>query len=108
MGGGHRELLPDASVGIAPLTDVDAHDLVRAPRTSPLMFGYGGAPALATDALEDLVLRVARLADDVPELRELHLDPVLVAPDAVHVTRATATLTPATHLPTDVRRMRAS
>ena len=108
MGGGHRELLPDASVGIAPFTDVDAHDLVRAPRTSPLMFGYGGAPALATDVLEDLVLRIARLADDVPELRELHLDPVLVTRDAVHVTRATATLIPATHVPTDVRRMRAS
>ena len=108
MGGGHRELMPDASVGIAPFTDVDAHDLVRAPRTSPLMFGYGGAPALATGALEDLVVRVARLADDVPELRELHLDPVIVAPDAVHVTGATATLTPVEHVPTDVRRMRSS
>jgi acyl-CoA synthetase (NDP forming)/GNAT superfamily N-acetyltransferase len=105
MGGTQAELLRDASVCTVPLTDVDAHDLIRAPRTSALMFGQAGAASLDTVALEELVLRVAQLADDVPELTRLHAD-LLVTPAAVHLTRATGALTPAPHVPTGVRRMR--
>jgi hypothetical protein len=99
---GHRELLQDASVAVAPLTDLDAHDLVRAPRTSPLLLGDGDAPALDTDDLEDLILRVARLADEIPELARLVLDPVVVATTSV-IPRGTVTLTPVIAAPTDVR-----
>jgi acyl-CoA synthetase (NDP forming) len=105
MGGTHAELLRDASVCTVPLTDVDAHDLIRAPRTSALMFGQAGAAPVDTVALEELVLRIAQLADDVPELTRLHAD-LLVTPAAVHVVRAAGALTPAPHEPTDVRRMR--
>ncbi|MFN8025559.1 MAG: acetate--CoA ligase family protein [Acidimicrobiia bacterium] len=104
--GGHPELMPDASVCVAPLTDIDAHDLVRAPRTSPLLFGHDGSAPLATDALEDLVVRVARLADEVPELQRLRLDPVFVGRATIEIPRMTAELAPAVHVPTDVRRMR--
>ena len=48
-----------------PLTDTDAHDLVRAPRAAPLLSGHRGAIPVDTDALEDLLLRVGLLADEV-------------------------------------------
>jgi acyl-CoA synthetase (NDP forming)/GNAT superfamily N-acetyltransferase len=102
----HRDLLRDAAVCVAPLTDVDAAELVRSLRTSPLLFGYGGAAPLATDALEELLVRVARLADDLPELAQLTLDPVVVTTTGLVVTTASASVAPVAHVPTDVRRMR--
>lgn len=104
--GSHPDLLPDASVCVAPLTVADAHELIRAPRSSPLLFGYGGMAPLAADALEDLVVRVARLADELPELQQLRLDPVLVGPRAIEISPAYAVLAPVAHVPGDVRRMR--
>jgi hypothetical protein len=42
-----------------------------------LVNGFRGAPASDADALADLVLRLAQLADDFPEIAELDLNPVL-------------------------------
>jgi hypothetical protein len=50
-------------------------------RSSPLFFGYRGQPPLATDALESTLLRVNRLADELPEIAELDLNPVIVLED---------------------------
>lgn len=83
LGGVATELLLDRSFRILPLTDVDAHELVRSLRGTPLLFGYRGAPAADVAALEDLLLRVGRLAADRPEIRELDLNPVLVRSDGV-------------------------
>jgi ATP-grasp domain len=58
--------------------DVDAAELVRSVRGSELLLGVRGGPAADLDALEDLLLRVARLGEDVPEVAEVLLDPVLV------------------------------
>ena len=41
-----------------PVTDEDAHQLVRSLRGSQLLFGYRGAPAVDVGALEDVILRV--------------------------------------------------
>ena len=48
-------------------------------RTAPLLTGYRGRPGVDTAALEDLLLRVGRLAEDNPELAELDLNPVVLA-----------------------------
>ena len=73
---------------MVPLSGVDAAELVRAPRAAPLLPGYrGGAPA-RLDALEDLVLRVSRLAEVVPEVRSLVLRPVIAGADGVAVAGA--------------------
>ncbi|MFF5470747.1 acetate--CoA ligase family protein [Streptomyces achromogenes] len=39
LGGTATELLADHAAGLAPLTDRDVHDLLTAPRCSPLLFG---------------------------------------------------------------------
>src|SRR5205085_10232939 len=61
LGGVNAELFADRSLRILPLTDVDAHELVRSLRSSPLLFGYRGSPSLDVEALEELLLRVGRL-----------------------------------------------
>jgi acetyl coenzyme A synthetase (ADP forming)-like protein len=106
-GGVAAELLADRALRILPLSTRDAGDLVRSLRTSPLLFGYRGSPPLAVDALEQLLLRVARLAEDVPEITEMDLNPVVVYEDEVIAvdTKVRYALAPR-RAPADLRRMR--
>ncbi|MGY1856860.1 bifunctional acetate--CoA ligase family protein/GNAT family N-acetyltransferase [Modestobacter sp. SYSU DS0290] len=85
LGGVATDLLGDRAYRTLPLTDLDAHELVREPRAWPLLDGYRGSAPVDTAALEELLLRVARLADDLPEVLGLTLEPVIVGPaDAWH------------------------
>jgi acetyl coenzyme A synthetase (ADP forming)-like protein len=94
LGGTATEIIADRVFHVLPLTDVDAHELVRAIRGAPLLFGYRGAPPAATGALEELLLRVARLADDLPEVVEMDLNPVRVTPTRAIVLDAKLRLAP--------------
>ncbi|WP_233511071.1 bifunctional acetate--CoA ligase family protein/GNAT family N-acetyltransferase [Actinomadura craniellae] len=85
-------LLDDRAYRLAPLTDVEAAELVRAVRSAPLLFGHRGAEPVDVGALEDLLLRVARLAGDLPEVALVELDPVLAAPSGVTITGVSVSL----------------
>jgi acyl-CoA synthetase (NDP forming) len=80
-GGVLAELIGDAGFRIAPLTDAEARDLVLSGKAGKLVGGFRGTPAADEDALVDLLLRLARLADDLPEVAELDLNPVVGLPD---------------------------
>jgi hypothetical protein len=60
-----------------PLTDSDAEDLIRSVRAAPLLFGPPGATAVGLGSLKDMLLRVSRMADDLPQMTELDLSPVI-------------------------------
>src|SRR5581483_2178887 len=74
-GGVFAELIGDAQFRLAPLTDVDADELVRCGKVGKLVAGYRGAPASDAAALADLLLRLSQLADNHPEVSELDLNP---------------------------------
>jgi acyl-CoA synthetase (NDP forming)/GNAT superfamily N-acetyltransferase len=76
LGGVNVEVIRDIAFGVTPLTEADARDLIRSIRGYPLLCGYRGRPAADLAALEDIVLRVARLAEELPEVVELDLNPV--------------------------------
>ncbi|MFO0796583.1 MAG: GNAT family N-acetyltransferase [Gemmataceae bacterium] len=76
LGGVHVEVLADVGFRLAPLTDRDAAELVRGIRGFRLLEGYRGHPAADVAALEDLLLRLSRLAEEVPEIGEIDLNPV--------------------------------
>jgi acyl-CoA synthetase (NDP forming)/RimJ/RimL family protein N-acetyltransferase len=103
------ELLDDRGYRLAPLTDVEAAELVRAVRTAPLLLGHQGAEPVDTGALEDLLLRASRLADDLPEVARLDLEPVLAGPAGAVVRGARLRLAgpPGRHAE-DARRLRSS
>ncbi len=90
------ELVADRAFRILPLTDRDASELVRALHGSPLLFGYRGDPPTRTDLLEDLLLRVAALADDLPEVAELDINPVQISASGVRASVASIRLRPVT------------
>jgi hypothetical protein len=54
--------------------------LLREPRGARLLDGYRGQPGGDVDALREVVLRVSRLAEDIHEIRELDLNPVVAMP----------------------------
>ena len=88
LSGMGSELLRDRAYRPVPLSTVDAAELIREPRAAPLLSGYRGEPPARLDALEDLVLRLNRLAQDLPEVRSLVLNPVLAGPDGFVVSGA--------------------
>jgi acetyl coenzyme A synthetase (ADP forming)-like protein len=80
-GGVFAELIGQAQFRLAPLTDLDARELVRSGKAGRLVGGFRGAAPADEDALVDLLVRLARLAEEVPEVAELDLNPVLALSD---------------------------
>ncbi|HEY6745906.1 MAG TPA: GNAT family N-acetyltransferase [Mycobacteriales bacterium] len=96
VGGLATELLGDRAYAPVPLSDLDAAELVAAPRAAPLLSGYRGSEPVDTGALRDLLLRVSQLAEDLPEVLALELNPVLVARHGLAVLTAVVTVGPPT------------
>ena len=88
LGGVATDVLADRTARLTPLTDTDSAAMIRSIHAAPLLLGHRGALAADTDALQDLLQRVARLADDLPEVAELDLNPVVARPDGSHVVDA--------------------
>ncbi|HEY7046875.1 MAG TPA: GNAT family N-acetyltransferase [Jatrophihabitantaceae bacterium] len=106
VGGVATELLGDRAYASVPLTDVDAAQLIRAPKAAPLLSGYGGAPPASLDALAEVVLRLSALADDCPEVVECSLV-ARATPAGVHVDSARIRVGPPTaRADTGPRRLR--
>jgi acyl-CoA synthetase (NDP forming) len=83
LGGAAAYARTDRAARLAPLTDSDADALIHSIRAAPLLLGRPGAPAADIAALRDILLRISRLADDLPQVAELHLSPVMARPDRV-------------------------
>ena len=77
LGGIATGVLADHAARLAPLTDVDADDLIRSIRAARALLEHEAGAA----ALRDVLLRVSQLADDLPQVAELDLNPVIVRPD---------------------------
>lgn len=80
LGGIHVEILRDVCFRITPLTDRDAREMIRGIRGFRLLEGYRGHPPADLEAIEDVLLRVSRLVEEIPEITELDLNPVFALP----------------------------
>ncbi|WP_316527273.1 GNAT family N-acetyltransferase [Kitasatospora brasiliensis] len=94
LAGAPAELLGDLAHRLVPATDQDVAGLVREVRAAPLLFGWRGAEAVDTGALEELLLRVSQLVDDVPEIASVDLEPVVVAPHGLAILGARVRVAP--------------
>jgi hypothetical protein len=75
----------DRTVRLAPLTSRDARELINAVVGARQLTVRPEIAVIDLAALEDILLRVSRLADDLPHIAELELNPVLARPDGVRV-----------------------
>ena len=74
----------DRAARLAPMTESDADEMIR---SAPVLLGHPGAPAADLASLKDMLLRISQLAEDLPQVAELELSPVVARPDgAVAIT----------------------
>jgi acetate---CoA ligase (ADP-forming) len=79
-GGTLVELLKDVAVRLTPLAGEDAAEMIGSLKTRPLLDGYRGSAPCDVSALEEVLLRVSALVEDIPQIAELDLNPVVVLP----------------------------
>ncbi|MFF3886007.1 GNAT family N-acetyltransferase [Streptomyces sp. NPDC001914] len=106
LGGTATEVLSDHAARLAPLTDRDVHELITSPRCAPLLLGANGNSPVDLEGLEQLLLRLSRMAVDLPQLAEADLNPVLAAPGGVTVLDARVRLLPRSPQDPYLRRLR--
>jgi acyl-CoA synthetase (NDP forming) len=80
LGGIHVEILGDVQFRITPLTDRDTAEMVHEIKGYRLLRGYRGRPPADVEAIEDVLLRLSRLVEEIPEIRELDLNPIIALP----------------------------
>jgi acyl-CoA synthetase (NDP forming)/RimJ/RimL family protein N-acetyltransferase len=107
VSGPATELLGDRSYRIPPMHSGDASDMVREIRAAPLLFGYRGSEKVDVEAVEHLLLRVAQLKNDLPQVRSLELNLVLVGAKGATVLNAVGRVEPVADARSDwfVRRL---
>jgi len=81
LGGVYAELFKDVTFNIHPLTDLDAHDMVRAVKAYQLLEGWRGSKRADIPSIEDLLLRISALVENHPQVLEMDLNPVKVLSD---------------------------
>jgi acyl-CoA synthetase (NDP forming)/GNAT superfamily N-acetyltransferase len=94
LGGVMTDVLGDRAFAVPPLDPGAAEAMVRSLRAAPLLSGFRGAPPVDRRALVAIVEEVARIAEEVPELVELDLNPVIVTAEGALVVDCKARLAP--------------
>lgn len=78
LGGIYVEVLKDVSFRIAPLTDVDASEMITEINSFPLLVGVRGQKRADIESITDILLRVSNLVMDFPEINEMDINPLMV------------------------------
>jgi acetyltransferase len=77
-GGTAVEVIDDKALALPPLDLALARDLMAHTRVSRILKGYRDVPAADENAVALVLVKLAQLAADLPEVRELDLNPLLV------------------------------
>lgn len=107
MGGVQAEALRDVALGLTPLTDVDATEMIAGLRMRALLDAYRGAPPRDRRAFGEVILQLSALAEAAPEIVELDLNPLMIMPEgggAIAVDVRVRVARPGTELPTDIQK----
>jgi acyl-CoA synthetase (NDP forming)/GNAT superfamily N-acetyltransferase len=110
VSGAATELLGDRAYRIPPMHGGEAAEMVREVKAAPMLFGYRGAEVVDVEAIEDLLLRVAQLKNDLPQLHTLDLNLILAGAHGATVLDARGRVAPVADARSDwyVRRLSAA
>lgn len=78
LGGIFVEVLKDVSFRVAPPSDLDIEEMLREIKGYPLLAGIRGQQPKDTAIIKDVLGRVAQMAADHPEIREVDINPIIV------------------------------
>jgi acyl-CoA synthetase (NDP forming) len=88
------ELLGDTVYRVPPLTAVDAAEMVRELKAAPTLFARNEAPGVDIAGIENMLLRVAQLADAIPQLASVTLRPCVASVNSLSVLGARVFIAP--------------
>jgi acyl-CoA synthetase (NDP forming)/RimJ/RimL family protein N-acetyltransferase len=94
LGGVMTDLLGDHSFAVPPFNPGTAESMIHSLRAAALLDGYRGSPKVDRDALIAVLESIAKVAELVPELVELDLNPVVVTTSGALVVDCKARLAP--------------
>ena len=77
-GGTMIELINDRAMELPPLNQFLARHLINRSRVAETLGDWRGAPAVNRDALEQILLRVSEMVCELPQLREMDINPIIV------------------------------
>ncbi|WP_088282869.1 bifunctional acetate--CoA ligase family protein/GNAT family N-acetyltransferase [Ideonella sp. A 288] len=77
-GGTMIELIADRSMELPPLNQFLAHRLIERSRVSEMLAEWRGTPAADLEAIEHILLRVSEMVCELPQLREMDINPIIV------------------------------
>jgi acetyltransferase len=78
LGGIYVEYLKDVTFRIAPIRDLDAHEMVKSIKSYPLLSGVRGEEPVDIESIEEYIQRLSRLVEDFPEIEEMDINPLVV------------------------------
>jgi acetyltransferase len=81
MGGIYVEILKDVVFKIAPVTTVEAREMLSSLKMTPLLEGVRGEAGVDEEALVEIIERLSQLVTDLPMIQELDLNPVVAFED---------------------------
>ena len=83
LGGIYVEVLKDVIFKIAPVTAVEAAEMLAGIKTAALLDGVRGESGIDKEAIIELIQRVSQLLCDLPMIMEMDLNPVMAFADEV-------------------------
>ena len=84
LGGIYVEVLKDVTFKIAPVTGVEAGEMLASLKTAALLDGVRGEKGVDKEAIINLIQRVSQLLTDLPMIQEMDMNPIMAFADAVY------------------------
>jgi acetyltransferase len=82
LGGIYVETFSDVVFRVPPITDLEAREMIRQIRGYRLLEGVRGEPAVDVAGLAEVLERFSQLVEDLPQLVEMDINPLMVFPEA--------------------------
>lgn len=79
LGGVFVEVMKDVTFRIAPLTDVDADEMIKSVKAYKLLQGARGTTPAQIDQIQETLLRLSQLVSDFKFIDELDINPLLIS-----------------------------
>lgn len=81
LGGIYVEVLKDVIFKVAPVTRVEAEEMLAGIKTAALLDGVRGEAGIDKQAVSELIQRVSQLLGDLPMIQEMDLNPIMAFAD---------------------------
>ena len=84
LGGIYVEVLKDVAFKIAPVTRVEAGEMLASLKTTALLDGVRGEKGVDRERIINLIQRVSQLLVDLPMIQEMDMNPIMAFEDGVY------------------------